>query len=61
MEATGRRRVGPTGRRPKDTRARPQGAQTCITVCAKDALKVSMGLDLGWKERLRRGSEKTAA
>jgi len=35
--------------------------QTCITVCAKDALKVSIGLDLGWKERLRRGSEKAAA
>jgi ferredoxin-type protein NapH len=28
--------------------------QTCITVCAKDALKVSVGLDLGGRERLRR-------
>ena len=27
--------------------------QTCITVCAEDALKVSFGLDLGGKERLR--------
>jgi polyferredoxin len=29
--------------------------QTCITVCANDALKVSVGLDLGGRERLRRG------
>jgi polyferredoxin len=28
--------------------------QTCITVCAKDALKVSVGWDLGGHERLRR-------
>ena len=27
--------------------------QTCITVCAEDALKVSFGLDWGGKERLR--------
>ena len=27
--------------------------QTCITVCARDALKVSVGLDLGGRERLR--------
>lgn len=27
--------------------------QTCVTVCAKDALKVSAGLDLGGRERLR--------
>ncbi len=27
--------------------------QTCITVCAKDALKVSLGFDLGGKEALR--------
>jgi ferredoxin-type protein NapH len=27
--------------------------QTCITVCAEDALKVSFGLDLGGRERLR--------
>ena len=36
--------------------------QTCITVCAKDALKVSLGLDLGGLERVRRRpSEKQAA
>jgi polyferredoxin len=27
--------------------------QTCITVCAKDALKVSVGFDLGGEERVR--------
>ena len=27
--------------------------QTCITVCAQDALKLSFGFDLGGKERLR--------
>ena len=27
--------------------------QTCITVCAKDALKLSFGFDLGGKELLR--------
>jgi ferredoxin len=27
--------------------------QTCVTVCARDALKVSAGLDLGWGDRLR--------
>jgi ferredoxin len=27
--------------------------QTCITVCAEDALKVSFGFDLGGRERLR--------
>ena len=27
--------------------------QTCITVCAKDALRVSAGFDLGGRERLR--------
>jgi ferredoxin-type protein NapH len=27
--------------------------QTCVTVCAKDALKVSVGLELGGQERLR--------
>jgi len=31
--------------------------QTCVTVCAKDALKVSAGLDLGGKERLRRRAD----
>lgn len=28
--------------------------QTCVTVCAKDALKVSLGLDRGGRERVRR-------
>jgi len=28
--------------------------QTCVTVCAKDALKVTAGFDLGGHERLRR-------
>jgi ferredoxin-type protein NapH len=28
--------------------------QTCVTVCARDALKVSWGLDLGGRERLRK-------
>jgi len=28
--------------------------QTCVTVCAKDALKVTAGFDLGGEERLRR-------
>jgi ferredoxin-type protein NapH len=27
--------------------------QTCITVCAKDALKLSFGFDLGGKDLLR--------
>ena len=27
--------------------------QTCITVCSKDALKLSFGLDLGGKDLLR--------
>jgi formate hydrogenlyase subunit 6/NADH:ubiquinone oxidoreductase subunit I len=27
--------------------------QTCLTVCAKDALKSSFGFDLGGKELLR--------
>lgn len=27
--------------------------QTCVTVCAKDALRVSAGLDVGGRERLR--------
>lgn len=30
--------------------------QTCITVCARDALRVSVGLDLGGRERLRERS-----
>lgn len=29
--------------------------QTCITVCARDALKLSFGIDLGGKELLRKG------
>jgi len=28
--------------------------QTCVTVCAKDALKVTAGLDVGGRERMRR-------
>ena len=36
--------------------------QTCVTVCAKDALKVSAGFDLGGRERLRvRPSPRQAA
>jgi ferredoxin len=27
--------------------------QTCVTVCAKDALKLSFGFDLGGKDLLR--------
>ena len=32
--------------------------QTCITVCAKDALKLSFGFDLGGKDYLREQSER---
>lgn len=28
--------------------------QTCITVCPQDALKLSFGFDMGWKEHLRK-------
>jgi len=35
--------------------------QTCVTVCAKDALEVSVGLDLGGDERLRRIQEESRA
>jgi len=35
--------------------------QTCITVCAKDALRVSMGLDLGGREYVRRHRADKAA
>jgi ferredoxin-type protein NapH len=35
--------------------------QTCVTVCAKDALKVSAGLDLGGRERLRQRPARKAA
>jgi ferredoxin-type protein NapH len=35
--------------------------QTCVTVCAKDALKVSAGLDLGGQERLRRRGDRRSA
>jgi polyferredoxin len=31
--------------------------QTCITVCSKDALKLSFGFDLGGKDLLRERSE----
>jgi formate hydrogenlyase subunit 6/NADH:ubiquinone oxidoreductase subunit I len=33
--------------------------QTCITVCAKDALKLSFGFDMGGKDLLRERSEST--
>jgi polyferredoxin len=33
--------------------------QTCITVCARDALKLSSGFDLGGKELLRERVAKT--
>lgn len=34
--------------------------QTCITVCAHDALKLSFGLDVGGKERLRQNASPPA-
>ena len=34
--------------------------QTCITVCAHDALKLTFGLDLGGKDRLREREPKAA-
>ena len=33
--------------------------QTCITVCAKDALKLSFGFDLGGKDLLREREQRT--
>lgn len=35
--------------------------QTCVTVCARDALKVSAALDLGGDERLRRVQQESRA
>ena len=35
--------------------------QTCITVCAKDALKLSFGFDLGGKDLLRERAPKLPA
>lgn len=35
--------------------------QTCITVCAKDALKLSFGFDLGGKDLLRERTAETTA
>jgi ferredoxin-type protein NapH len=35
--------------------------QTCVTVCSRDALKLSFGFDLGGRELLRERETKTAA
>jgi formate hydrogenlyase subunit 6/NADH:ubiquinone oxidoreductase subunit I len=35
--------------------------QTCITVCAQDALKLSFGFDLGGKELLRERRSRVCA
>jgi formate hydrogenlyase subunit 6/NADH:ubiquinone oxidoreductase subunit I len=35
--------------------------QTCITVCAKDALKLSFGFDLGGKDLLRQRPQVAAS
>ena len=35
--------------------------QTCISVCAKDALKLSFGLDVGGKELLRERANKSVS
>ena len=34
--------------------------QTCVTVCARDALRVSAGLDRGGRERVRVRTEEAA-